>query len=123
MPIPYEHKLIPRAKELRRNMTPQEKHLWYDFLAHCPFRFQQQKAIGGFIVDFYCHKAHLAIEVDGSQHYSEMRMQYDAERTIELNKLGVEVIRFSNGEVDRDFNSVCEAIMQAVKAHFKVALC
>ncbi len=71
MSLKYNGKLIPRAKDLRKNATRQENHLWYDFLRTFPVRFQRQKAIDGFIADFYCHKARLIIELDGSQHYTD----------------------------------------------------
>ena len=77
MSLPYQRKLIPRAKELRRDMTPQERHLWYDFLKDYPVRFQRQKAIDSFIIDFYCASAKLMIELDGSQHFSAQGLAYD----------------------------------------------
>ncbi len=70
MSLEYNKKLIPRAKELRKNMTKQENHLWYDFLRIYPVRFQRQKTIDNYIADFYCHKAKLIIELDGSQHFT-----------------------------------------------------
>ena len=76
MSLPYKNKLIPRAKELRKNATRQENHLWYDFLRSYPVRFQRQKTIGSFIVDFYCHAAKLVIELDGSQHYTDQGVAY-----------------------------------------------
>ena len=112
----YNKKLIPRAKELRSNMTRQEKHLWYDYLSSYPVRFQRQKTIGNYIVDFYCHKAKLVVEIDGGQHYSEEGLAYDYERTAVLNSLGLRVIRFSNIEVDNSFEGVCQAIHKSVQA-------
>ena len=114
MSLSYNKKLIPRAKELRRNMTQQEKHLWYDFLAKYPVRFQRQKTIGNFIVDFYCHQAKLVIEVDGGQHYTKAGIEYDRERTAVLNSFGLQVIRFGNKEVDEKFRSVCSKIDEIV---------
>jgi very-short-patch-repair endonuclease len=110
MSLEYNKKLIPRAKKLRRNMTCQESHLWYDFLSKYPIRFQRQKTIGNFIVDFYCHKAKLAVEVDGSQHYTDEGLEYDRERTAILGGYGLRVIRFSNVDVDRNFRGVCRVI-------------
>lgn len=81
MSLPYKKHLIPRAKELRKEATKQENHLWYDFLCSYPVRFQRQKTVGSFIADFYCHKAKLVIELDGSQHYSEQGQAYDEERS------------------------------------------
>ena len=116
MSLRYNKKMIPRAKELRRNMTSQEKHLWYDFLSTYPIRFQRQKTIDNYIVDFYCHQAGLVVEIDGSHHYSKDGMIYDNERTIMLNAYGLHVLRFSNTEVDKNFKNVCCAIHEAVQS-------
>lgn len=115
MSLKYNGKLIPRAKELRKNATIQENHLWYDFLRTYPVRFQRQKTIDGFIVDFYCHKARLIIEIDGSQHYTDEGLAYDEERTQVLNKYNLEVLRFSNIDVDKNFNGVCMMIDEKIK--------
>ena len=113
--LPYQNKLIPRAKELRKGATKQENHLWYDFLRSYPVRFQRQKTIDHFIADFYCHAAKLIIELDGSQHYEEQGIERDKERTAILEQYGLNVIRFSNLEVERNFEGVCTAIDLAVK--------
>ena len=115
MSLNYNKKLIPRAQELRKNMTKQEKHLWYDFLCNYSVRFQRQKTIDNYIVDFYCHKAKLVIELDGSQHYTEDGLEYDGIRTEILNAYGLEVMRFSNSDIDKNFVAVCEAIDEKVK--------
>ena len=115
MSLPYKSKLIPRAKELRRNATPQERHLWYDFLRDFPVRFQRQKARDTFIADFYCHAAKLIIEFDGSQHYEPQGIAYDEERSAALSKYGLTVLRFSNREIDREFPAVCEQIDRTVR--------
>lgn len=115
MSLPYQHRLIPRAKELRKNATKEENHLWYDFLRHYPVRFQRQKTIDGFIVDFYCHAAKLVIEIDGSQHYTQQGVAYDQERTAVLERYGVKVIRFSNDDINRQFRYVCDAIHQEIE--------
>ena len=115
MSLPYKGNLIRRAKELRKNATPQENHLWYDFLRTYPVRFQRQKTIGGFIVDFYCHTAKLVIEIDGSQHYEEEAEIYDSERSAVLENYGLMVLRFSNREINMEFKEVCEQIDQTVK--------
>jgi len=120
MSLPYKKELIPRAKELRKNATSQESHLWYDFLKTYPIRFQRQKTIGGFIVDFYCHQAKLAIELDGSQHYSEQGLSYDAERSKILSAYGICVLRFSNSEIDRYFEEVCTVISKQIQNRMKV---
>ena len=110
MSLPYNNKMIPRARELRKNATPQENHLWYDFLRKYPVRFQRQKTIDGFIADFYCHAAKLVIELDGSQHSAPDAAAYDKARTEALNKYGLEVLRFSNRDIDTKFQTVCRQI-------------
>ena len=107
MSLPYKDVLIPKAKELRKNATKQENHLWYDYLRTYPIRFQRQKAISGFIADFYCHQAKLVIELDGSQHYTQDGRLYDEERSMVFAKFGIQVLRFSNAEIDRQFPEVC----------------
>lgn len=123
MSLPYNRRLIPRAKELRKNATKQENYLWYNFLRTYPVRFQRQKTISNFIVDFYCDKAKIVIELDGSQHYSEQGMTYDAERTQILSAYGLLVLRFSNADIDRHFTSVCEEIDRKVKERMEVHPC
>ena len=110
MSLPYNKKFIPIAKELRKNMTKQEFCLWFYFLKDYPIRFQRQKVIDNFIVDFYCHKALLVIEIDGSQHYSENGLVYDNYRTDILTKYKLQVIRFTNSEIDKSFKEVCACI-------------
>ena len=123
MSLPYQNKLIPRAKELRKGATKQEKHLWYDFLRSYPVRFQRQKAIDHFIADFYCHAAKLIIELDGAQHYDEQGLARDKERTAILSEYGVEVLRFSNTEVENDFCRVCTVIDSAVNKRMRAFAC
>ena len=115
MSLPYNRKLIPQAKELRNNATEQEKRLWYKYLNQYPIRFQRQNTIGRYIADFYCAKAKLVIELDGSQHFSEEGKAYDASRTAGLEEYGIKVLRFSNVEVDRHFESVCRLIDETVQ--------
>ena len=115
MSLPYKHNLIVTAKSLRKNMTPQERHLWYDFLKNYPVRFQRQKAIGNFIADFYCHKANLIVEVDGSQHFTKKGCAYDLQRTEQLEEYAVAVIRFSDYDVNTNFYGVCSEIDRVVK--------
>lgn len=115
MSLRYNRELIPRAKQLRKDMTPEERKLWYLFLKSFPVRFQRQKSIDRFIVDFYCHQAKLVIEIDGSQHYEEQGLAYDAERTAILNGYGLEVIRFSNRDINTEFTAVCEYIHNTIK--------
>ncbi len=108
--IVYKKENIPLAKILRKNMTAQERKLWYDFLRSYPVRFQRQKAIGEYIVDFYCAKAKLVIELDGSQHYETKGEKRDEERTEDLNSLGIRVVRISNSDINKNFHGVCEYI-------------
>ena len=115
----YNRKLISRAKELRREMTPQERHLWYDYLRYYPVKIYKQKVIDNFIVDFYCHKVKLVIELDGGQHYTEEGLAYDEERTKILMGYGLEIIRFSNKEIDDNFEGVC----QYIDAKIKIKIC
>ena len=104
----YNPANIPLAKTLRKNMTPWERKLWYAFLRSYPIRFQRQKAIGNYIVDFYCARAQLVVELDGGGHYFPEQMQADAMRTEALEQMGLRVIRICNLDVDRNFRGVCE---------------
>ena len=102
--------LLNRARDLRRNMTRQERHLWYDFLRHYPVKIYKQRIIDNYIADFYCHSARLVIELDGSQHYTFEGTNYDAVRTERLEEYGLSVLRFSNRDVDDNFEGVCRVI-------------
>ena len=110
---------VPFAKELRKNMTKEEKHLWYDYLK--PYRqtfgiaFTRQKVFGNYILDFYCPKAKLAIELDGSQHYEEDALCYDKKRTTYLDKHGIVVLRYTNRDIHTRFKEVCDDIDSYVK--------
>ena len=113
----YKHNkaLIPNAKNLRKNMTKEERHLWYDFLRTYPVKFLRQKILGKYIVDFYCAEAKLIVELDGSQHYEDKEMEYDTERSSYLEQYGLHVLRIPNNEISRNFSGVCEFIDLAVK--------
>ena len=102
----HNKQLVPLAKQLRKEMTKEERHLWYDFLRGYPIRFSRQKVLGKYIADFYSAKAKLVIELDGSQH---------SERTDFLKKYGLTVIRIPNNEINENFQGVCEYIDSAVK--------
>ena len=104
-------KLTGNAKSLRKNMTKEERHLWYDFLKTLPITVNRQKVIGNYIVDFYIATAKLVIELDGSQHYEEKGIENDAKRDAFLNGLGIKVLRYSNLDVNQRFESVCEDIL------------
>ena len=111
----HNKQLVPLAKQLRKEMTKEERHLWYDFLRTYPVRFSRQKVLGKYIVDFYSADARLVIELDGSQHYEEEEIQKDKERTTFLEGYGLTVIRIPNNEVNRNFRGVCEYIDAMVK--------
>ena len=111
----YNKKLVSNAQELRKNMTAEERHLWYDFLKDYPIRFIRQKVLGKYIVDFYCAKAGLIIELDGSQHFEPENLEKDVQRTAYLEQYGLSVIRIPNNEVMRNFRGVCEYIDGRVK--------
>ena len=102
--------LVPLAKSLRKSMTDEEKHLWYDFLRLYPVRFIRQKIVDGYIVDFYCPKAKLLIELDGSQHGEEEASKKDNLRDSELAKYNITVLRIPNFKIWQSFNSVCAHI-------------
>lgn len=102
--------LTCNAKALRKNMTKEERHLWYDFLRSYPIRFLRQKVIDNYIADFYCHEARLIIELDGSQHYEEKGLLKDKIRTEKIESRNLTVIRIPNNEINNNFRGVCEYI-------------
>ena len=110
MTLSYEDTLLTNARNLRKEMTRQERHIWYDFLRMYPVKFYKQRPIDHYIVDFYCAKAKLVIELDGSQHYMVDGMEYDVIRTEILEKYGLYVLRISNRDIDIDFAGVCQMI-------------
>ena len=107
--------LRQRSQQLRKQMTKEERHLWYDFLKTYPVQFKRQYSVGNYIVDFFCFHARLIIELDGSQHCEPKAMKYDRTRTEYLQKQGFLVLRFSNSDVMTQFRAVCETIDTAVK--------
>ena len=111
----YNAELKDRSRQLRKNMTRQERRIWYDFLRDYPVKIYRQRSIDCFIADFYCSQARLVIEIDGGQHYTEEGLAYDKERTEALEKHGLEVIRFTNREVDQQFEGVCKRIDERIK--------
>ena len=111
----YDRSNTPRAKALRKNMTPWERKLWHCFLKDYPVRFQRQKCIDHYIVDFYCFRAKLVVELDGGGHYYPDQERYDAIRTKKLEENGLKVMRICNPDVDRNFYGVCTAIDMEVK--------
>ena len=111
----YNKANIPLAKALRKNMTPWERKLWYEFLKNYPVRFQRQKAIGNYIADFYCAKARLTVELDGGGHYTAEQAEIDEIRTKELEAMNLTVLRICDLDIDRNFSGVCEFIDMTIK--------
>ena len=105
-------KLRKNAQKLRREMTKEERRLWYDFLKQLPVTINRQKVIGPYIVDFYCASAKLVIELDGSQHYEKDGAASDRERDSALNGFGISVVRYSNDDINRNFNGVCTDLLR-----------
>jgi very-short-patch-repair endonuclease len=108
--LPYNRNLISRAKELRQNMTLAEKKIWSNYLRNFPYRVLRQRPIDNFIVDFYCAKLKLVIEIDGDIHYTDHAQDYDLKRTQILEGYGLRVIRFTNDDVLNNFGGVCQVI-------------
>ena len=120
-PIPRELKSRQNARILRKNPTKEENHLWYDFLRNYPVRFHRQYVIESYIVDFFCPKARLVIELDGNQHYEkESYIKYDSERTKCIEKYGILVIRYSNLDIHHRFRNVCADIDRNIQYRLKV---
>ena len=108
----YDHELKQFSQKLRRDMTKEERHLWYDFLKPLPLTVKRQQIIGPYIVDFYIASGNLVIEVDGSQHYETAGIIADQERDRYLSAQGLRVLRFSNLDVNRNFDGVCKEILK-----------
>ena len=113
----YNKRLLSNARSLRKNMTKEERHLWYDYLKQLPVTVHRQKVIGPYIVDFYVAQAKLVIELDGSQHFEEDGQRNDAQRDAFLQQQGLTVIRIPNNEVNRNLTGVCEYIESFVQAN------
>ena len=106
----HNKNLTDRAQELRKNMTKEERKLWYEYLRSYPLRFRRQVTFGNYILDFYCAAAKVAVELDGSQHYETSGQKYDARRDAFFDQNGIQVLRFSNTDVLRNLQGVCQAI-------------
>ncbi len=115
----YNGELIPRAKELRKEMTRHEKHLWYDFLRDYPVKIYRQRTNLGYIADFYCAAAKIVIELDGSQHFEPEALAYDEGRTCVFENQGITVIRFTNHQIDTEFVEVCTEIDRVIRECIK----
>ena len=109
--IPYNKSLVENAKELRKNMTPEERHLWYDFIKKLPFNVRRQHNIENYIVDFYVAEKKIVIEIDGIQHNTEDGIKKDRERDKTLSYWGIKVLRYSNESIRKTFSIVCNDIM------------
>ena len=114
MYIKYNKNHVTLARNLRKNMTKQEKRLWYNFLSAHPLKFVKQKVIENYIVDFFCKKANLIVEVDGEQHYTEEGIVYDELRTTRLNELGFKVIRVTNYDINTNMEGVARFINDTI---------
>ena len=108
----HNSKLTKHSQQLRKEMTAEEKKLWYQFFKKLPFTVHRQKVIGNFIADFYCAKAALVIELDGTQHFETDGQKADAERDAYFRSLGIIVLRYSNRQINQEFSRVCEDILQ-----------
>ncbi|MBR6186290.1 MAG: endonuclease domain-containing protein [Clostridia bacterium] len=117
--LPYDHRAASLDHRLRKNMKPQERKLWYLFLRQYPLRFYRQRPIASYIVDFYCASAKLVIEIDGAQHYTDEGYKRDWKRSDALEALGLRILRFTNEEIDRHFDSVCETIQNDIQGNIK----
>ena len=117
--LPYKRKLVERARELRKTMTPAERKLWYEFLCKFRHRTLKQRPIDGFIADFYIAKLKLVIEIDGEHHAESDQQIYDAERTKVFEGYGLTVMRFTNLEVMKSFEGICETITNYKPTYIK----
>ncbi len=113
-------KLLRNSQNLRKNMTKEERHLWYDFLKTYPIPIHRQYVIENYIVDFYCHRAKLVIELDGGQHCTPEGLAYDQKRTSFLESQGLSVIRLSNLDVMRQFRAVCEFLDRIIQERIRL---
>ena len=111
----YNKDLVGTARALRKHMTPEEKHLWYDFLKRLPMTVHRQYNIGNYIVDFYIPTKHFVIEIDGIQHLTEKHKEKDQIRDNFLEEQGLSVIRFSNYSIQKNFCDVCKAILDHIE--------
>ena len=117
--LPRNKKLKGFSRALRNNATEQENRLWYQFLRKYPVRFNRQRVIGDYIVDFYCDKAKLIVELDGSQHFEKTGKAKDTERDAYLESLSLKVLRFSNSDINENFYEVCTVIDNTVQERLK----
>lgn len=112
--LKYNKDLVKYARELRKNITDEEKELWYKFLKRLPVTVNRQKNIGNFIVDFYISSKNAVIEIDGAQHRMPQNKISDEIRDAELFNLGIKVLRYSNEDINKRFNIVCDDILKNI---------
>ena len=117
--IPYNKSLVGNAKSLRKNMTPEEKRLWYDFLRRLPINVRRQHNLENYIVDFYIASKKIVIEVDGRQHLCEENTLYDKKRDEDLSVWGISVLRYPNEAVNKNFTAVCSDILDKLGLTFE----
>ncbi|MBQ2781167.1 MAG: endonuclease domain-containing protein [Clostridia bacterium] len=110
--FPYNKSLVSSARHLRKNMTPEEKILWYQFLKSLPITVHRQHNLGNYIVDFYIAQKKLVIEIDGEQHFSTEHQQKDRQRDAHLTSLGISVLRYSNKDIRTNFDGVAQDILR-----------
>jgi len=111
----HNSKLTDHSRDLRKNMTAEERHLWYDFLSSLPYTVKRQKIVGCYILDFFITEKNIAVELDGSQHFSAEGKAYDSRRDIFLNDLGITVLRYKNSLIRDHFRAVCNDILRHLK--------
>lgn len=116
--IPYNKKLVPNAQKLRKDMTPEEKHLWYDFLKRLPMTVRRQHNIVNYIVDFYIAEKKTVIEIDGIQHRTAEHKAADEHRDFDLSSWGIRVLRYSNKNINQNFNAVAADILNKLELSF-----
>ena len=116
--IPYNKKLVSNAQSLRKNMTPEEKHLWYDFLKRLPYNVRRQHNIGNYIVDFYIAEKKIVIEIDGMQHWTPEHRRSDETRDCDLLSWGIKVLRYSNDSLRNNFSGVTVDILKNLSLGF-----
>ena len=111
----HDNQLLERARSLRKQMTPQERKLWYLFLRRRKEKWYRQRPMFGYILDFYCADVHLAVEIDGGQHFTDTGRSYDENRTAVLTQNGITVLRFTNADIEHRFDTVCDEIGRKAK--------
>ena len=117
--IPYNKNLVSNARTLRKNMTPEEKRLWYDFLKRLPYNVRRQHNIQNYIVDFYIAEKKIVIEIDGKQHASPEHKEADEQRDKSLANWNISVLRYSNESIRNNFRAVAEDILKNLELDYK----